>query len=97
MSICILLTYTPQYTTNYKLGEGPEFGPQCMFNGNSVKCMHVTVEESLRKLRTNYIDLLYLHWWDYETSIEEVVNGLHTLVQQGKVLYLVSAALQVRG
>ena len=61
-----------------------------MFNGNSVKCMHVTVEESLKKLRTNYIDLLYLHWWDYETSIEEVVNGLHTLVQQGKVLYLVS-------
>ena len=78
-----------QYSTNYKLGEPPEFGPQNMYNGNSVKCMHITVEESLKKLRTDYIDLLYVHWWDYETGIEEVVNGLHNLVVQGKVLYLV--------
>ena len=51
--------------------------------------MHVSVEASLKKLRTSYIDILYVHWWDWETSIEEVMNGLHTLVQQGKVLYLV--------
>ncbi|KAF5326547.1 hypothetical protein D9611_000236 [Ephemerocybe angulata] len=42
----------------------------------------------MKKLRTNYIDLLYLHWWDWETSIEEVMRGLHNLVVQGKVLYL---------
>ena len=52
--------------------------------------MHVSVEQSLQKLRTSYIDLLYLHWWDWDTSVEEVMRGLHTLVHQGKVLYLVS-------
>ena len=44
---------------------------------------------SLAKLRTNYIDILYVHWWDWDTSIEEVMNGLHNLVTSGKVLYLV--------
>lgn len=51
--------------------------------------MQVSVAASLKKLRTDYIDLLYIHWWDFETSIEEVMRGLHNLVQQGKVLYLV--------
>jgi aryl-alcohol dehydrogenase-like predicted oxidoreductase len=52
--------------------------------------MHISVEASLKKLRTSYIDILYVHWWDWDTSVEEVMNGLHVLVQQGKVLYLVS-------
>ena len=52
--------------------------------------MTVSVDASLRKLRTSYIDILYVHWWDYYTSVEEVMNGLHNLVVQGKVLYLVS-------
>ena len=43
---------------------------------------------SLRKLRTDYIDLLYIHWWDFTTSIEELMISLNTLLQQGKVLYL---------
>jgi aryl-alcohol dehydrogenase-like predicted oxidoreductase len=47
------------------------------------------VEASLMKLRTSYIDILYVHWWDYATSVEEVVDSLHTFVLQGKVLYLV--------
>lgn len=46
---------------------------------------------SLKKLRTNYIDILYVHWWDWTTSIEEVMDGLHNLVLAGKVLYLVGA------
>jgi len=56
--------------------------------GNNIKSLHMSVDASLKKLRTSYIDILYIHWWDYETSIPEVMNGLHTLVQQGKVLYL---------
>lgn len=31
---------------------------------------------------------MYRHWWDYETSIEEIMDGLHNLVVAGKVLYL---------
>jgi aryl-alcohol dehydrogenase-like predicted oxidoreductase len=56
--------------------------------GNNTKSLHISVNASLKKLRTDYIDILYLHWWDYTTSIEEVMDGLHVLVQQGKVLYL---------
>ena len=52
--------------------------------------MHLSVEASLKKLRTTYIDILYVHWWDYTTTVEEVMNNLHALVTQGKVLYLVS-------
>lgn len=50
--------------------------------------MHVSVEDSLKKLRTDYIDILYVHWWDYTTTIEELMNSLHHLVAQRKVLYL---------
>lgn len=57
--------------------------------GNHLKNMLLSVEASLKKLRTTYIDVLYVHWWGYDTSIEEVMNGLHTLVSQSKVLYLV--------
>jgi aryl-alcohol dehydrogenase-like predicted oxidoreductase len=53
-----------------------------------MKSLHNSVNASLKKLRTDYIDILYLHWWDYATSVEEVMNGLHHLVAQGKVLYL---------
>ncbi|KAF9477337.1 Aldo/keto reductase [Pholiota conissans] len=59
-----------------------------MYVGNNAKSLHLSVEASLKKLRTYYIDLLYLHWWDWDTSIEEVMKALHMVVQQGKVLYL---------
>ncbi|KAG8214430.1 hypothetical protein J3R82DRAFT_9453 [Butyriboletus roseoflavus] len=58
--------------------------------------MHVSVEASWKKPRTSYIDILYVHWWDWETCIEEV-DGFHTLVQQGKVLYLASQYARDRG
>ena len=58
--------------------------------------MHVSVEASLKKLRTDYIDILYVHWWDYDTPIEEVMNGLHNLVTSGKVLYLVRLSSHFR-
>lgn len=48
----------------------------------------MSVRDSLKKLGTDWIDILYLHYWDYTTSIEEVMDSLHILVEQGKVLYL---------
>ncbi|KAK0449031.1 Aldo/keto reductase [Desarmillaria tabescens] len=56
--------------------------------GNSTNSMHISVKASLKKLRTTYIDILYVHWWDYETSIPEVMDNLHSLVAGRKVLYL---------
>ncbi|KZT23183.1 Aldo/keto reductase [Neolentinus lepideus HHB14362 ss-1] len=62
---------------------------QCVnFLGNNLKNLKLSVEESLRRLRTSYIDILYLHFWDLHTKIEEVMDGLHMLVLSGKVLYL---------
>ena len=51
--------------------------------------MVLSLEASLKKLRTSYVDIFYLHWFDNTTSVEEIMDGLHTLVLQGKVLYLV--------
>lgn len=56
--------------------------------GNSRKNMMQSVERSLRRLRTDYIDLYYLHMWDYLTPVEEVMRGLDDLVRAGKVLYV---------
>lgn len=75
-----------QYATNYKRGEN--LLQKTQFTGNGMKSLRNSVDASLKKLRTEYIDILYLHWWDYTSPIEEVMNGLHNLVVQGKVLYL---------
>lgn len=56
--------------------------------GNSSKSLRVSLEASLKKLRTSYIDLLYIHWWDFTTSIPEIMKALHHVVASGKVLYL---------
>lgn len=74
-----------KYTTGYK--SDPKV-LKANFTGNHTKSMHMSVNASLKKLKTDYIDLLYLHWWDFSTSIEEVMQSLNVLVQQGKVLYL---------
>ncbi|KAJ7282049.1 Aldo/keto reductase [Mycena rebaudengoi] len=81
------LVIATKYTTNYKRGND-SIAQKVFYVGNSVKSMHISVEASLKKLRTTYIDILYLHWWDWATGVEEVMNGLHNLVVQGKVLYL---------
>lgn len=56
--------------------------------GNSRKNMMQSVERSLRRLRTDYLDLYYLHMWDFMTPVEEVLRGLDDLVRAGKVLYI---------
>ena len=56
--------------------------------GNQRKNMARSVEKSLRSLGTDYIDLLWLHIWDYMTPIDEVMRGLNDLVSSGKVLYV---------
>lgn len=55
--------------------------------GNARKNMMHTVEQSLSRLNTDYLDLLYLHMWDYATPVEEVMRGMDDLVRAGKVLY----------
>ncbi|MDT3403178.1 aldo/keto reductase [Mucilaginibacter terrae] len=56
-------------------------------SGNNRKNMMRSVEESLKRLQTDYIDVLYLHIWDNITPIDEVLRGLDDLIRQGKVNY----------
>jgi aryl-alcohol dehydrogenase-like predicted oxidoreductase len=77
-----------QYTTQFKKHDGA-ITQKIHYGGNSAKALRISVEASLAKLRTDYIDILYVHWWDWSTSVEEVMNALHHLVAAGKVLYLV--------
>lgn len=57
------------------------------FSGNHRKNLVRSVEESLRRMKTDYIDLLYLHVWDFTTPVEEILRGFDDLVRSGKILY----------
>jgi aryl-alcohol dehydrogenase-like predicted oxidoreductase len=56
--------------------------------GNHRKSMVRSVETSLRRLKTDYIDLLYLHAWDATTPVEEILRAMDDLVRAGKLLYV---------
>jgi aryl-alcohol dehydrogenase-like predicted oxidoreductase len=57
-------------------------------SGNHRRNMVRSVEASLRRLDTDYIDLLYLHAWDATTPVEEVLRGMDDLVRSGKIVYV---------
>ncbi|KAM0788304.1 putative aryl-alcohol dehydrogenase aad14 [Microbotryomycetes sp. NB124-2] len=76
-----------KYSTNYKqydMGKNESIS----YSGNSKKTLHLSIRDSLKKLQTDYVDIFYLHWLDYTTSPKEIMDALHILVEQGKVLYL---------
>lgn len=56
--------------------------------GNHRKNMVQALEASLGRLGTDYIDLYWLHAWDYLTPVEEVMRALDDLVRAGKILYI---------
>ena len=56
--------------------------------GNQRKNMVQSVEASLKRLKTDYIDLYWVHSWDFFTPVEEIMRGLDDLVRQGKILYV---------
>jgi aryl-alcohol dehydrogenase-like predicted oxidoreductase len=71
--------------TKFTLGADPKGG--LLRVGNSRKAMMHSVEASLRRLKTDRIDLLWAHMTDGVTSSEELMRGLDDLVRSGKVLY----------
>jgi aryl-alcohol dehydrogenase-like predicted oxidoreductase len=66
-------------------GSAPTTDPNA--SGNHRKSMVQALEASLRRLKTDYIDLYWLHMWDQLTPVEEVMRALDDLIRQGKVLY----------
>ncbi|KEF51858.1 alcohol dehydrogenase [Exophiala aquamarina CBS 119918] len=76
-----------KFTSGYKVFSEPQL-QQSNFGSNSSKSLALSVEASLKKLQTSYIDLLYVHYWDMTTGVEELMQSLNQLVALGKVLYL---------
>ncbi len=68
--------------TNASAGSDPNAA------GNHRKSMVQALEASLRRLKTDYIDLYWLHIWDQMTPVEEVMRAFDDLIRQGKVLYI---------
>lgn len=75
-----------KYSSSYKGYQTEKI--QSNYGGNGTKSLRISLEESLKKLQTTYIDLFYLHWWDYSVTIPELMHSLNDLVVAGKILYL---------
>ena len=71
----------------FPTGPGPNRG------GLSRKAIFTEVDNSLRRLGTDYIDLYQIHRWDYATPIEETLEALHDVVKAGKVRYLGASSM----
>jgi len=56
--------------------------------GNHRKNLRLSLETSLRRLRTDYIDIYWVHMWDRHTPAEETMRALDDQVRAGKILYL---------
>jgi aryl-alcohol dehydrogenase-like predicted oxidoreductase len=71
----------------FPIGEGPNGG------GLSRKHIMEAIDNSLRRLGTDYVDLYQIHRWDYDTPIEETMEALHDVVKAGKALYIGASSM----
>jgi aryl-alcohol dehydrogenase-like predicted oxidoreductase len=62
-------------------------------NGLSRKAIMHEIDESLKRLGMDYIDLYIIHRWDYDTPIEETMSALHDVVKAGKARYLGASSM----
>lgn len=67
--------------------EGPNGG------GLSRKAIMSEIDNSLKRLETDYVDLYQIHRWDYETPIEETMEALNDVVRSGKARYIGASAM----
>jgi 1-deoxyxylulose-5-phosphate synthase len=61
--------------------------------GLSRKEIFYELDQSLKRLQTDYVDLYQIHRWDYETPIEETLEALHDVVKAGKVRYIGASSM----
>ena len=61
--------------------------------GLSRKAILFELDQSLRRLQTDYVDLYQIHRWDYETPIEETLEALHDVVKAGKARYIGASSM----
>jgi aryl-alcohol dehydrogenase (NADP+) len=70
-----------------RMHEGPNGG------GLSRKAILSEIDNSLKRLRTDYVDLYQIHRWDYETPIEETLEALNDVVRAGKARYIGASSM----
>lgn len=70
-----------------KFAQGAIGGAGVGQTGNSRKVLTRALEDSLRRLRTDYLDLYWVHWPDFVTPVEEIVETFDVLIAQGKILH----------
>jgi 1-deoxyxylulose-5-phosphate synthase len=68
-------------------------GPGPNGEGLSRKAILSEIDNSLRRLGTDYVDLYQIHRWDYTTPIEETLEALHDVVKSGKVRYIGASSM----
>ena len=61
--------------------------------GLSRRAIHAEIDNSLRRLGIDYVDLYQIHRWDYETPIEETLEALHDVVKAGKARYIGASSM----
>lgn len=71
----------------FRMHEGPNGA------GLSRKAIMSEIDKSLRRLRTDYVDLYQIHRWDYDTPIEETMEALHNVVKAGKARYIGASSM----
>jgi aryl-alcohol dehydrogenase-like predicted oxidoreductase len=76
-----------QFTVATKYAIGGSYGTGMLQTGNGRRAMFRSVEASLRSLGTDYIDLLWVHFPDFVTPVDEIVRAFDDLARTGKVLY----------
>jgi aryl-alcohol dehydrogenase-like predicted oxidoreductase len=70
-----------------------EMGPGPNDRGLSRKHILSSIDASLKRLGTDYVDLYQIHRWDYDTPIEETLEALHDVVRAGKARYIGASAM----
>ena len=68
-------------------------GPDPNGAGLSRKAILAEIDDSLRRLGTDYVDLYQIHRWDYATPIEETLEALHDVVKAGKARYIGASSM----
>ncbi|MCH4024467.1 MAG: aldo/keto reductase [Acetobacter sp.] len=71
--------------SKYTQGASPDAGR--LATGNSRKAMVASIEASLKRLKTDHIDIYWTHWPDHVTPSEEILRGFEDLARAGKILY----------
>lgn len=71
----------------FPMGTGPNY------RGLSRKHIMASIDASLTRLGTDYVDLYQIHRWDYETPIEETMAALHHVVRAGKARYVGASSM----